>query len=462
MKVKLNDFSSGFREDISDNLKSIGMAKKLLNFDYKSGSLKGIKNISNFNFNQNDIDLSGAKVFFFKKYDFNLDRRVDKLVFFDKSLNAYYLELLDMEDGLKPLGIKFRGEPRAINYRLDGEDVIILVSSDDHMVVWDGVKNPEIVLDAPKIGSMDIHYERLFAVVSGGDGAELKFSDDLDPTNWSESLSDAGTIELVDDRGKLLKVISFNDYLYIFREYGITRLYANTAIQTNFYINHLFTSGGRILENTISLAGDHVFFMTTDGFYVFDGATTRKVLDNFFPLVQFTGSECATFFNGSYYLLCKLKNVDDECVVVEIKRDDFSVKVISGLNPAGMCLLKGDGSAKLVITSLYNSYVFTLGEEEKVLDNISLHGLYESPKIHFGRENERKVIRNIELFTKNPNGEQVELTITNEEGKKVVLTTSKERFSTNLFFDGLEFSFKLEVLDNDIEIKSLNFEIKEG
>ena len=51
MKVKLNDFSSGFREDVCDNLKSIGMPKKLLNFDYKSGSLKGIKNISSFDFN---------------------------------------------------------------------------------------------------------------------------------------------------------------------------------------------------------------------------------------------------------------------------------------------------------------------------------------------------------------------------------------------------------------------------
>lgn len=461
MKIKVTDFSSGIREDKSDNLKSLGVAKRLLNFDVSTGALNGVKNIEVFNFSRGEVDLCGAKVFFYKKYDFNAKKRVDKLIFFDRQLNAFYLELENVDAGLKPLGIKFNSTPKALNYRLDGEDVIILVSKEDNMVVWDGVKTPEIVLDAPKIGSMDIHYERLFAVVSGGDGAELRFSDDLDPTNWSESLSDAGTIELVDDRGRLLKVVSFNDYLYIFREYGITRLYANTAIQTNFYINHLYTSGGRILENTISLAGDHVFFMATDGFYVFDGASTRKVLDNFFPLIQFSGEEMATYFNGNYYLICKLKGEGDEFMLVEIRRDDLRVKIISGLNPSSFSHLAGEGLSKLVVVNNTTGATYFVCEENSK-NSISLPAVFSSAKLGFGKELERKVVRSVALSALNPNGSQIVITIENGDNKKIELVTKKNRFFTPLFFSGEEFSVSIACEDNEVSVLSIELDIKEG
>ena len=461
MKIKVTDFSLGLREDKSDNLKSLGVAKRLLNFDATTGALVGIKNISNFEFNTNGVDLAGAKVFFYKKYDFNSKKRADKLIFFDKNLNSYFLELEDLDSGLKPLEIKFNSTPKAQNYRLDGEDVFILVSKEDNMVVWDGVRTPEIVLDAPKIQSMDIHYERLFGVTAGSDGAELKFSDDLDPTNWSESLSDAGTIELVDDRGRLLKVVSFNDYLYIFREFGITRLYANTAIQTNFYINHLFTSGGRILENTISLAGDHVFFMSTDGFYVFDGASTKKVLDNFFPLVSFTGDESATYFNGNYYLKCKLKGEADENVLVEIRRDDLSVKIIAGLNPSGVCLLQKEGEASLVVVSLTDGKVYKICEQ--VTKNaISLPAVFESPKLGFGKDLSRKVVRSVGLRTINPNCSPVKIVIENNDEKQIELVSTGERFFSPLFFDGESFSVSISTVDNAVSVLSFEIEVKEG
>lgn len=461
MKIKVTDFSLGVREDKSDNLKSMGVAKRLLNFDCSTGALRGLKNIKRFDFDRNGVDLSGGKVFFYKKYDFNESKRADKLIFFDKNLNAYYLELNAVEEGLKPLQLKFNATPKAQNYRLDGEDVVILVSKEDNMVVWDGVKAPEIVLDAPKIGSMDIHYERLFAVVSGGDGAELKFSDDLDPTNWSESLSDAGTIELVDDRGRLLKVVSFNDYLYIFREYGITRLYANTAIQTNFYINHLFTSGGRILENTISLAGDHVFFMSTDGFYVFDGASTKKVLDNFFPKIKFTGNETATYFNGSYYLTCKLDGEKDENVIVEIRRDDLNIKIIAGLNASGVCLFSGEGEAGLIVVceETNESYLIAESDDE---NSVSLPAVFSSPKLAFNKELSRKVVRSVGLYSKNPNASPVTLIIEAENGRKVELVTKQTRFFSPLFFSGDEISVSIFIQDNEVEILSLELDVREG
>lgn len=57
---------------------------------------------------------------------------------------------------------------------------------------------------------MTMHYERLFATTST-DKYTLYFSDDLDPTNWNENITEGGFIQMLDERGELLKVISFWD-----------------------------------------------------------------------------------------------------------------------------------------------------------------------------------------------------------------------------------------------------------
>ena len=74
------------------------------------------------------------------------------------------------------------------------------------------------VNNAPKITSMCVHYERIFATVQDNQNA-LWFCKEFDPTKWEIDGTGAGFIEMVDERGYLTKVISFLDYVYIFREY---------------------------------------------------------------------------------------------------------------------------------------------------------------------------------------------------------------------------------------------------
>ena len=87
---------------------------------------------------------------------------------------------------------------------------------------------------------MCLHYERLFAVV-GGERNRLAFSANLEPTDWTEDLSSGGFIEMQDERGGLNRVISYNDYIYVFRDFGVARVSAY-GDQTDFSVSQLFIS----------------------------------------------------------------------------------------------------------------------------------------------------------------------------------------------------------------------------
>lgn len=201
-------------------------------------------------------------------------------------------------------GLSLSSSPLAINYRLYGEDVILLCPSDGNMVVYNGDTHYSVE-SSPHITSAAVHYERLFAS-SAGESVSVNFSDDLDPTNWSTDLTAGGFIQLVDDGGRVLKVVSFLGYVYIFRERGISRLIAY-ADQSDFSVSSLFTLGGRIYADTVQLCGDRILFMADDGLYAFDGLSAQPVLTHLSPMFEAGGKPVALYREGKYILAARGK-----------------------------------------------------------------------------------------------------------------------------------------------------------
>ena len=322
MKLKISDFSNGINAKIDQNVLPLNVAKTSYNFDFFS---MGLKNAMRFHALKCPLltletsldkllDLKNmcqnGRVHFYKRYDFTNNSWDDKLIIFDQNLNCFYLNLCTDEAVLTSLGIEFSSFPSMVNYRLNGEDVVIFASPTDNMYVWNGVDQPQEIIDAPKIKSMVIHNERLFATTVS-DQSELWFSDDLDPTNWSVSLNDAGVIAMVDElRGSLNKVVSFGDYLFVFRENGISKLSASAG-QESFYLTHLFVTSGKIFENTVEVAGDRIIFVASDGIFCFDGINTKSILDNLKDKIMIDDNCKAKFFNGKYYLSCKVNFEDN-------------------------------------------------------------------------------------------------------------------------------------------------------
>ena len=407
---RIISFNEGLNAKYDENVLPIKYASMAYGFDYSSGALKLNKVLKDSSILSSSVIEEIAeideikRVYYFKKYDFDNDVSADKLIIIDGENSVHYINIYDNPQTLVSLGISFNEVPVGTSYRLNSEDVFIFASSQDDMTVWDGVNSPEVIVDAPKITSMAVHYERLF-VTTAGDKSELWFSDDLDPTNWNISLADAGLIQMVDERGALRKVLSFNGYLYIFRDYGISRLSASGG-QESFYLSHLFTSSGRIYPETIALCGDRVIFVASDGIYSFDGLNTTKILQGVYPILFGFDNSVACFYDGKYYLTCKASyndNSSDEygdraLLIYSVK--DKTEMIIRGENILGLIAINSDNLSNLMILEMKNTPKLVEIADFDESDNASytsFSGLFKHGLTDFNEPERYKTIRKVHL-----------------------------------------------------------------
>lgn len=329
--LKINNFSKGIDKRISKNITDLDYAVSSFNFDTSKGVLSCHKGIKKFIIKklvngesvdvevQSPFDSGEIRTFLFEKFDYDNNVRKDKLIVVkDGSSLFYYLELNPElpAEFYTVSTINAKGINGVVNYNLNGEDVLIFSTENENMIVWNGLDIPHVIATAPKIRSMCMHYERLF-VTTEDQKNTLWFSDDLNPINWNVGISQAGFIDLPSSAGRLLKVVSFMDYVYVFREYGINRISAY-AKQDEFYVNELFVSAGRIFADSVCVCGDKIIFLAEDGLYLFDGLNTKRIFENLGVFDncynQFSRGE---FLNGKFYLMCNINFDDVEVIPME-------------------------------------------------------------------------------------------------------------------------------------------------
>lgn len=262
----VKSFGGGMNTVSEDFLLEQGVAKISYNLSGKTGALRECGGFSAFTLpfdgKETEVTIGNkaiTKVWYYRRFDLPTRKNDDRILLLseDKRLYNIYINGLDLGVSLVDER-QFEETPEALNYRLNGEDVMIFCSGKDKMRVYNGVDTPTVIDDAPALSSICVHGERLFAT-SPDTLNTLWFSDDLDPTNWNISLDEAGFVEMADENGALLKVLSFFNYVYVFRSYGITRFYA-TGEQSRFSLMHLFVSSDRIIGDTVCVCGDRILF----------------------------------------------------------------------------------------------------------------------------------------------------------------------------------------------------------
>ncbi len=479
--LSIPSFEYGINSLKDENLTNMQYAINIENFAYSDGSLKNGLGFDDFLSKlcdgeeletlEKSMSAIGSieRIFHFYKYDEENMTRQDKLLFINEDYNLFYINLYDQEMTLNSLrNVTFTSLPVAVRYRLNGEDVIILSSETDNMVVWDGINEPYEVLDAPKISSMAIHYERLFATTNGEKNS-VWFSDDLDPTNWSLSLDEAGFIQLIDERGPLARVVSFLDYIYIFREYGISRLTAY-ADQSSFSVSNLFVSSGKIYADSVCVCGDKILFLARDGLYKFDGVDTTRILtnitNNLCEIDNQNASAC--YYNGNYYLSCKFKfaNDQDNCensfysnALLEI--DAFSLKLKNlthGVNIKAITTVASDkinGVIVLANNSQKNAFLPTfLLKSASFLQN-NLKKVWLSPTSALNNTNHQKTLKKIYIETK---GDLSLFIIYDGKEKKIDFTGGNRPKCKRVNIPLYNFAFRIESEDSTCKIQNLKFE----
>lgn len=307
-RVRVSTFTRGVDYSVDEAVMTPSVARDCYNFDFSGGALKdgyGLESSGLFD------GISVRTVFRFRRFDADKNMRDDRVLAVGTDGRLYE----SLGGSVRTVGtLTFSGTPLFFNYRLYGEDVAFICSQDGGTFVYDGKSEPYRVDGAPHITSLALHGERLFVTVDG-EKSSVWFSDDLDPTNWDASLSGGGFIQLLDERGSLNRVVSYLGYLYVFREFGISRISAVGA-QTDFSVSNLFVSGGRIYPDTVTLCGDLITFLGEDGLYAFDGISGKRLLKNLDGLIESPETAVSAYASGKLYLAFR-RGTDGETVGCE-------------------------------------------------------------------------------------------------------------------------------------------------
>ncbi len=405
-RVSVGNFKSGINTSTDQSVMPLNVAADCYNFDFTSGALKGTDGFTATTQSADSVwtaNLNGEQ---YLMYCFKGE------IYYKKGAEA----------PSKLSGIKLTGVPKAIGYRLYGEDVVLICSPTDNMVVWNGTDDAYYVNSSPLITSMALHYERMF-VTTSDEPDTLWFSDDLDPTNWNTEMSEGGFIELADDRGKLIRAVEFLNYVYIFRERGISRLtaYAN---QSEFLVSHLFVTGGRIYPESIALCGDRVIFASSDGIFEFDGLNTRRILTNLDGALKPDESCVAAYHDGKYYLALKAQFTSDDGFATEYVNNALLV-----YGDSGYTLMRGYD-----ITALHSGgsvlYAVIGGKINELKGKCELNKRWTVPFTDLG-SGRVKLVHELYLDTKT----DIVLTVKVDETTKSVVVKGKNttsRINVNL------------------------------
>lgn len=344
------------------------------NFDPSDGELKSAKGFAPLSQSFAFGERKASAVYFYKRTDAATGRD-DRLVFCCD--DGYLYDAPVAGGSLRKInGMTFSAPPNGIRYRYNGEDVMLFSRGSEGLWIYDGTSATRVE-DAPPVSSMCIHYERLFATDESGEC--LWFSDDFDPSNWCVSLDEAGFIMMNGPRGDLLKVVSFFDYLYVFRSYGITRVTAY-AEQTKFSLSDLYVSSGKIDGGSIVTCGDRILYCASDGFYRFDGVSAGRILKGLDDKIDFSSPVEGKFYDGKAYFTVFLKeNGKKYFLVYDPKSEDHyfvsaeecvDYELIDGETIYDLYLLTGVGNV------LYHPEGLTFFGAEKPRRWISKEGAF--------------------------------------------------------------------------------------
>lgn len=331
---------------IGDGVGGYGYSVASYNFDTSKGDLrdgKGFALIDRF------LPYAVKRIYYYRRIT-TAGTVSDRILAWCEDGYIYSLKLASGTP-TKLVSLHFTKEPTAVNYNFNGEDVMIFSSVNGDMLIYDGM-SVTTVPSAPKVESMCIHGERLFLIDSANRNS-LWFSDDFDPTNWNVSLSEAGFIDMSGEKGRLLKVISFGGYLYVFRSYGITRVTAYGE-QQSFSVSDLFVSSGKIRGESITVCGNCVLFFASDGLYRFDGLSATRISDAYKDFIDFSfGAVRGAYYDGRAYFVVKtlFEGLSENCIFCIDPKNYSEYYFLKGAQPTDVTIVNGVNDYALLAAS---------------------------------------------------------------------------------------------------------------
>lgn len=457
-RVNVKSFSGGYFKGGNSKLSGVENCELSYNFNYFDGTLRRGATVTQYNVFNNNIIFGGSvqNIYFYPYYDHENDCRDDRVLVY--ASDGYLYSSPMGGDFMVHSEYKFKSAPNAISYNYLDNDVMLISHEEDGLFILS--KNTLTKVEgAPAITSLCIHNERLFVTVAGK-GTSLWFSDDFDPTNWSISLEEAGFIDFSNSNGKLLRVVSFLGSVYVFAEHGISRVTAY-ADQTEFTVDNLFCSQGKIYGNSVTVCGDFIVLLTTSGFFKFNGIDTVKILGEYDTMLgDIQNSNVKGVFRGTeLYFKVRLyvaNRINDVVLVYDVIKNNSYLMLNFGV--LDMCFAGGRMNGVWATSSRFGISVCLISPN---IYQTKVEKYWKSPPFDLGIKGKNKRLTRLSLYTKT----EVTLTVTADNKKLVYNLKGGGQEVVKPALKGEYFTFELLTTNKDPEIYDLNIDVeyvKEG
>lgn len=466
-------FQNGVETDKDDSILDANVCKNAYNLTFSDGALKtglGFEDLKvpatlddletthtiNFGASMDEIH----NLWLDRWFNTNTDKYYYQLLLIDEDNVLWGVILPDEFEGfIWKRCIRLQSKPTfGRNYRIDNEDSSIFFSQEG--MVYLSYTTDAIYDNVPPIISCVVHYDNFFGITNTNRNT-LVYTTNLNLTEWDDEQS--STIEFLDERGSFTKLISFNDYVYLFREYGITKISLYSS-KSSFSFTHLYTSSSKIFEESVCVCNDVVVFATRDGLYRFNGSSVTKIFDSYDDYIKnFDNTNCTSAcLNGKYYLATKCNFQDGQTVgcesstyvnnvLFEFDLDKDTVNILRGVDVRDLLAIDTPFMNKLC-ACFYNSNKQKVGElnySGKVFTTINKK-FWQSAYTDLGEYGKRKKIKEIILTTKYDIEVEV---ISDEESKtyKIFGKENEQRIQFCVF--GKQFKFIFKTDEENCEIR---------
>lgn len=467
-------FQNGIVTDKDDSILEGNVCKNTFNVSFSDGALKTGLGFEDFKLPDMDGDLNVCHIMDFAEqidevqelwldrwYNNNTNKYYYQLLLTDSQNTLYGVVIPDIMEGfvmIKSIKLQNKTVTFGRNYRIENLDSSIFFT--DQGMVYLTYSGEQVFTNVPAMISCVVHYGNFFGITNTNRNT-LVYTTNLNLKEWDNEQS--STIEFLDNRGAFTKLILFNDYVYLFREYGITKISLYSS-KDNFSFTHLYSSTSRIYENSVCVCGDVVVFVTRDGIYEFNGNSVKKVLmqlDGYVKKFDNTNC-CSACLDGKYYFATYC-NFDDEIEVgcegatcknnimleYDIQRDE--VDILRGVDIRRLLAIDTPLITKLC-ACFYGDNKQRVGElnhSGKVFENTPLK-TWESVTSDLGEFGKRKHIKEVFLTCVY----DCKLEIESDEEKKIFDLKgqkNEQRMQVSVFGKQFKFVFKTE--NQNIEIR---------
>lgn len=454
-EYKSVSFSKGLLDDKDNN--EFGACDIVYNFDYNSGALTDCCGVSKL------VTRYGSSVIDSSSREFaHINNRQIKKCFYRRMLQAYpgdfvsVFMYLDTQDKFYYYIIN-RMDSTPINVPeldtqslygmlftyVDGIEHLLMSRTDTQTVpMWCPYPNYEVktIDNTCRYTSMCYFDNRTFATTRFPQNSSVFYSDEFNPTNFRINNKNTGCVKFEDELGRCLLLLVFNDNVYVFREFGISKLVKNRD-KVTYDGEYVYKAQGVIFSKTVCICGDKILFMTSNGLYEFDGNNVKKINLGFDGYIDITlySSPTAAYLDGVYYLNTKIDYKDDETILCESKQisvQNVLIKYNVLEKTSSICrgleilsfapILDEINCAMAVVYYADTGFGFGTLDNSGTILSEPIKKFWKSKPYDFGTSTEDKYIKEMRLLTKS----DIKIKLYLDDKEKVISVKGKSTMQT--------------------------------